>query len=115
MFLRLCRRRSVRNDQIVHFAFVETRTSLFEGNEREGEPRNVIAVLEEAAQIVETRDFRRQDQRLGLAVEHEVAPGARAVIVRFAQPLDLDLADGLTDPLCRAWLGRAKKDFGCWL
>ena len=34
----------------------------------------MVAVLEKAAQIVETRDLGRQNERLGLPVECEVLP-----------------------------------------
>ena len=40
------------------------------------ESRDVVAVLEKAAQIVETGDLGRQNERLGLPVEREVASRA---------------------------------------
>jgi hypothetical protein len=60
------------HDQIVHLALIEAGASFFECYERKRESRNVIAVLEKAAQIVKSGDLRGQDKRLGLAIEREV-------------------------------------------
>src|ERR1035437_10265936 len=112
---RFRRERNARNNQIVHRSLVEARASLFERNERERESRDVIAVLEKAAQIVEAGDLRGQNKRLGLTIKREVLACARTVVVGLPETFDLDLADGLTDPFGCAWLRGSQKDLRGWL
>ena len=64
----------------------------------------MIAVFEKASKIVKALNLGWKNKRFGLPVEREIASGAGAVIVRFTQPLDFDLADGFTDPFGRPWL-----------
>src|SRR5580698_25551 len=87
---RLCRERSARNNQVVHRSLIEARASLFERNERERESRDVIAVLEKPAQIVEARDLRGQNQRLGLTIQREVLTCTGTVVVSLPKTFDLD-------------------------
>src|ERR1035438_2985479 len=112
---RLCRERSARNNQVVHRSLIEARASLFERNERERESRDVIAVLEKAAQVVKAGDLRRQNERLGLTIKREVLARAGTVVVGLPETFDLDLADGFTDPFGCARLCRSQKDFRGWL
>ena len=114
-FFRLCRGRRTRHDEIVHRSLIESGAFLFEGNERKRESRNVIAVLEKAAQIVKAGDLLGQNQRLGLTIKREVLACARTVVVCLPETFDLDLADGLTDPFGCAWLCGPQKDFRGWL
>ena len=108
---RLHGKRSARHNQVVHLSLIEARAFLFERNERKRESGDMIAVLEEPAQVVEAGDLRGQDKRLRLAVEREVPARASAVVMGLAQPFDLDLADGLADPFGGARLGGAQEDF----
>ncbi len=112
---RLRRERSARNNQVVHLTLIEARVSLFERNERERESRDVIAVLEKAAQIVKAGDLRGQNKRLGLTIKREVLACARTVVVGLPETFDLDLANGLTHPFGCAWLCGPQKDFRGWL
>src|ERR1039458_3150350 len=95
---RLRRKTSARNNQVVHLTLSEVRASIFERNKWERKSRDVIAVLEKAAQIVKAGDLRGQNKRLGLAIKREVLACARTVVVGLPETFDLDLADGLTDP-----------------
>ena len=102
--------RSAWHDQVVHFPLGKTGTLLFERDEGKRESGDMIAVLEKAAQIVEARNLGRQNKRFSLPVERKIAPGAGTVVVGLAQPLDLDFADGLTDPFRRPRLGGAEEN-----
>src|ERR1035441_6936998 len=71
----------------------------------------MVAVFEKASKIVKTGNLRWQNERLGLPVEREVSSRARALVMGFAQPLDLNLADSFADPFRSPWLGGAEEDF----
>ena len=52
--LRLGRKRSARNDQVVHLPFIESGVLFPKRDERERESRNMIPVLQEAAQVIQS-------------------------------------------------------------
>ena len=92
--------------------FRSSNPGLFSSSAMNGkrESGDMIAVFQKTAQIVEARNLGRQNERFSLPVERKIAPGARTVIVGFAQPLDFDFADGFTDPFRRPRLGGAEEN-----
>jgi len=72
----------------------------------------MVAVLQKGVEFVESRDLRRQDERLGLPVQCEVLASALTVIVAFAELLNLDFTYCLTDPSGSARLTRFEEDLG---
>src|ERR1035438_856563 len=71
----------------------------------------MVAVFEKASKIVETRNLGWQNERLGLPVEREVSSRARALVMGFAQPFNLNFANGLADPFGSPRLGGTEENF----
>ena len=104
-----------RRDQVIHVALDEPWMLFLEIDKWKREARDMVAVLQKAAQVVQSGNFRRQNQRFSLAVEREVTACAGAVIVRLAQPFNFDFSNGFAHLFGGARLAGAQKYLGGWL